>query len=157
MTAEGGGPVKDTLVKLSHLVDGEIDERYRDFVEVLTDEYGEAQLQVRVQDPKWTGLTQHFRVTVEKKSTRLDKPDLVHEFEPSFQDVTVRHLGQGTFEFTDTTSRVNVCTDARADGASYARRWPAAYRRHFLTHPHLVSVLRAGATAFTPSPLSDPS
>ena len=26
-----------------------------------------------------------------------------------------------------------------------ARRWPAARRLHFLTHPHLVSVLRAGA------------
>ena len=31
-----------------------------------------------------------------------------------------------------------------------ARRRPAARRLPFLTHPHLVSVLRAGVTAFTP-------
>ena len=58
VVAEGGGPVEDATVKLSHLVDGELDPAYTNFVEVLTDEYGVAHLEVRVQDPNWSGLTE---------------------------------------------------------------------------------------------------
>ena len=48
VAAEGGGPVKEVLVKLSHLVNNALDPAYTNFTEVLTDEYGEAHLKVRV-------------------------------------------------------------------------------------------------------------
>ena len=86
----------------------------------MTDEYGEAHLEVRVQDPQWFGLTRHFRATVEKDSTKANGRQLVHIFEPSSKDLTVRHLERGTYEFTDMTSIVISGTVSHGGfGAAY--------------------------------------
>ena len=60
--AEGGGPVEDAIVKLSRLVSNDLDPAYTEFFEGLTDEFGEAVLEVRVQDRAWSSKTQHFRL-----------------------------------------------------------------------------------------------
>ena len=105
--AEGGGPVEDVTVKVGHLLTNAIDGNYpMGFVTAQTDEYGEATLEIRVQDRDWNSKTQHFRVEVEKTSTRDDQTTLSHVFSPASEVVAVRHLGEPTIEFTDTTSVV---------------------------------------------------
>jgi hypothetical protein len=105
--AEGGGPVKGVTVEVGHLVNALIDPNYpMGFVSALTDEYGEATLEIRVQDRSWFSKTQHFNVTVEKTSIRQDGTTLEHDFSPSSEVVAVKHLGEAIFEFTDTTSKV---------------------------------------------------
>ena len=79
MVAQGGGPVEDVTVKLSHMVDNKIDGRYEEFLEEKTDPYGQAVLKVRVQDKAWTDLTQHFRVTVEKISEKSETAPYVQK------------------------------------------------------------------------------
>ena len=67
VVAEGGGPVEDVTVKVGHLLTNAIDGNYpMGFVTAQTDEYGEATLEIRVQDSNWFSKTQHFRVDVEK-------------------------------------------------------------------------------------------
>ena len=71
-------------MKLTHLdLHGNPDPSYTNFVQGVTDDFGEVTLEVRVQDPAWTALTQHFSVEVEKTSERKNKPDVVHKFEPA--------------------------------------------------------------------------
>ena len=126
VAAEGGGPVREALVKVSRLVDGEIDPSYTDFVQKKTDAFGVARLPVRVQDPFWNDLTQHFRVTVEKNSTRANGRQLVHVFEPSYVDMEVRHLLEATSGFTDVTSRV-ISGTVSHDGFGTKRTMDGGY------------------------------
>jgi len=121
--AEGGGPVEEVIVKLSRLVSNYLDPAYTVFFEGLTDEFGEAVLEVRVQDRAWSSKTQHFRVEVEKTSPNVGGGDLVHEFELSSQDVEVGHLLQGTLEFTDTTASIISGTVSHA---GFDAEWFAA-------------------------------
>ena len=134
VAADGGGPVEDVTVKLSRMkYDGSgtnviIDETYREFLEEETDAYGETVLKVRVQDSDWTDLTQHFRVEVTKTSQDANGksiqhsfvPDVVGDNLPAFTDLKVQHLGETTFEFTDTTVNVISGTVSHAGfGAAY--------------------------------------
>ena len=66
--AEGGGPVEKVTVKVTRLMpDGTGDDpSYTNFLTDNTNEFGEATLEIRVQDRSWFSKTQHFRVEVEK-------------------------------------------------------------------------------------------
>ena len=46
------------------------------------------------------------RKRVAKNSTRANGQTLIHEFEPASEEVTLRHLGQNSLEFTDISARV---------------------------------------------------
>ena len=126
--AEGGGPVEGVIVELGHLVHNEIDAYYpMGFLQEETDEYGEATLEVRVQDRSWFSKAQHFRVTVRKTSPKTDGGVIDHEFEPASEDVTLRHLGEFPVNFIDETSSVISGTVSHA---SFDAEWFAGNCPH---------------------------
>ena len=49
VSAQGGGGVQDVTVRLSHLVNNDLDPEYTNFTEGITDDYGHVTLPVRVQ------------------------------------------------------------------------------------------------------------
>jgi hypothetical protein len=120
--AEGGGLVENVTAKLTRLMpDGTGDVSfYTNFLTDNTNEFGEATLEIRVQDRSWFSKTQHFRVEVEKTSKNANNVDVPHVFSPTSEVVAVRHLSEPTIEFTDTTSTVISGTVSHAGfGAAY--------------------------------------
>jgi hypothetical protein len=104
VSAQGGGGVQDVTVRLSHLVNNDLDPEYTNFTEGITDDYGHVTLPVRVQDRAWANISQFFTVDVYKASTTAKGTLLVHTFQPSSSNSSVRHLHEVNIKFTDQTA-----------------------------------------------------
>ncbi len=104
VSAQGGGGVQNVTVRLSHLVNNDLDPEYTNFTEGITDDYGHVTLPVRVQDRAWANLTQFFTLNVYKATTTAKGKVIVHTFQPSSANVSIQHLNQASPKFTDQTA-----------------------------------------------------
>ena len=76
------------------------------FFNLTTDARGHFESEIRISDPDWTRLEEHFNISASyTEHLSLDSSGvIVHEFEPAHQIVSMRHLYASTVEIIDKTA-----------------------------------------------------